>query len=273
MADRRTYPTGWRQAPDDKAQRLFPLSALPLAAAPVTLEGALTPPNAEAYKRHYDQTKRLGTYNGTNSCVGQGVSGALSFQNSPSSKQLRRYDPYALWERAKALDPWTDTNPGDNNGTSVRTGLEVVRTEGHARQTAAGVTKPWSLAERIREYRWCATADEVRSALAATLTLPTGGAPVILGSPWWEAMTRAERRADGWWLPERPTGAIAGGHCYLLTGGSDRLQAFRVRNSWFGWPGSPDEPVWLPYRFVEERLRIGDMEAAVIVDYLPGAGR
>jgi hypothetical protein len=58
-------------------------------------------------------------------CVGFGVSRMMSLLNR------KRYFGRWLWDHAKMRDEWTDTNPGDDNGTSVRAGLEVLRAAGH----------------------------------------------------------------------------------------------------------------------------------------------
>jgi hypothetical protein len=58
-------------------------------------------------------------------CVGFGCSRMMSLLNR------KRYDARWLWDRAKEVDEWPDTNPGDDNGTSVRAALDVLRTRGH----------------------------------------------------------------------------------------------------------------------------------------------
>ena len=61
-------------------------------------------------------------------CVGFGSSEMMSILNH------RRYDARWLWNEAKKIDEWPDTNPGDDNGTSVRAAMDVLRTEGHIRE-------------------------------------------------------------------------------------------------------------------------------------------
>lgn len=75
----------------------------------------------------------------------------------------RRYNPIRIWNKAKEIDEWDDTNPGDQNGTSVRAGYEVIRLEGCQRVTSIsilnGVVTPKvgsylpDLAEGIAAYR------------------------------------------------------------------------------------------------------------------------
>lgn len=63
-------------------------------------------------------------------CVDFGCSRMMSLLNR------KRYKRFWLWDRAKERDEWDDTNPGDNNGTSVRAAMDVLRTLGHVRQFA-----------------------------------------------------------------------------------------------------------------------------------------
>jgi hypothetical protein len=60
------------------------------------------------------------------SCVGHAAAFERAVTNSTQNKILhlirysRRYDPLDIWNTAKAVDEWSDTNPGDQNGTSMR---------------------------------------------------------------------------------------------------------------------------------------------------------
>lgn len=58
-------------------------------------------------------------------CVGFGTSLMLSHLNH------KLYFARWLWDRSKEIDEWSDTNPGDSDGTSVRAALDIVRTKGH----------------------------------------------------------------------------------------------------------------------------------------------
>lgn len=58
-------------------------------------------------------------------CVGFGCSRMQSLNNR------KRYFARWLWDNAKRQDEWPDTNPGDENGTSVRSALEMMRVCGH----------------------------------------------------------------------------------------------------------------------------------------------
>ena len=88
-------------------------------------------------------------------CVGFGSSRMMSLLNR------KRYDARWLWNEAKKVDEWPDTNPGDDNGTSVRAAMDVLRARGHA---------PWGkgspvAAEGISANRWARSVDEVLEAL------------------------------------------------------------------------------------------------------------
>lgn len=94
-------------------------------------------------------------------CVGFGCSRMMSLLNR------RRYDSWWLWNEAKEIDEWADTNPGDNNGTSVRAACDVLRVQGHV-----PLSGPWRNmvhnGEGIDANRWMTTVDEVHAALGTT---------------------------------------------------------------------------------------------------------
>lgn len=104
-------------------------------------------------------------------CVGFGSSRMMTLMNR------KRYFARWLWDSAKATDEWSDTNPGDDNGTSVRAGLEVLRSRGHiywtntAAQQAAD--EDWHLranltanpTEGISAYRWINSMDDALQVL------------------------------------------------------------------------------------------------------------
>jgi hypothetical protein len=91
-------------------------------------------------------------------CVGFGCSRMMSLLNR------KRYDARWLWNRAKEVDEWADTNPGDDNGTSVRAALDVLRARGHVVYKAHDEGGP-SATEGISANRWVTRTDEVLAAL------------------------------------------------------------------------------------------------------------
>jgi hypothetical protein len=187
------------------------------------------------------------------SCVGFGSSEMMSILNG------KRYDARWLWDQAKMIDEWPETNPGDDNGTSVRAGMDVLRTQGHV-VSARGKDQPVSSAEGIAANRWATTVDEVRTCIA-------NGVPVTIGVNWYGLFDQPIRRqvttrSAEWWIdPNASLGNIRGGHCVCLIGASDKRQAVRFPNSW-----GLDYPItWMPYPILE-RLLNEEGEATIVVD-------
>jgi len=213
------------------------------------------------------------------SCVGHGCVMERAITNTAQNKGQgmwrpgRRYDPLDLWNRAKLIDPWPETNPGDDNGTSVRAGYDVLRTVGPRIIAVNGIIlssetglpevsdKRYApeLAEGVVRTRWAQNVDELRSGLSA-------GIPVTIGVNWYAGLERFTRKPGPFattehWIGEGDLGRIRGGHCVCLYGASDKRQAFKVKNSWGrGYP-----LVWLPYRTMQ-RLLDEDGEAALATD-------
>ena len=93
-------------------------------------------------------------------CVGFGSSRMMSLLNR------KRYDARWLWNQAKLIDEWEDTNPGDDNGTSVRAAMDVLRGKGHV-LWGGGLKAPGAprQSEGIAANRWARTVSEVMAAL------------------------------------------------------------------------------------------------------------
>jgi hypothetical protein len=107
-------------------------------------------------------------------CVGEGGSRMMSLLNR------KRYDPTWLWNRAKERDEWPDTNPGDDNGTSVRAAMDVLRTLGHVIWKAGRSGDGYPLAaEGISANRWATKADQVLSALQSPASERMGAVRVL----------------------------------------------------------------------------------------------
>jgi hypothetical protein len=102
-------------------------------------------------------------------CVGFGCSRMMTNFNR------KRYVARWLWDLAKQRDEWSDTNPGDDNGTSVHAGFDVLRDAGHVpwSKSAALVEADWQKrdqlsavsTEGISANRWATTVDEVLGAV------------------------------------------------------------------------------------------------------------
>lgn len=92
-------------------------------------------------------------------CVGFGCSRAMSLENR------HRYNGFWLYEQAQLIDEYDDTPPEE--GTSVRAGMEILRTKGPApyRADHQPWTRPPDPAQGISAYKWCTTTDAVLLAL------------------------------------------------------------------------------------------------------------
>lgn len=192
-----------------------------------------------AYRAKYDQGDE-------GSCVGFSASWLSSIDNR------RFYDARWLYQQAQLVDEYADTPPAD--GTSVRAGMDVLRTKGH-RRVYAGRDRPVALADGILENKWATTVDQVRSVLAA-------GVPVVLGVNWYDAWFTPVKKGREYWIgAEASWGRVAGGHAICAYGVSDRRQAVKLVNSWGeSWP-----LVWIPYDAVARLLR-EDGEATMVTD-------
>jgi hypothetical protein len=125
--------------------------------------------------RFYDQGRE-------GACVGFGASRAMSLLNR------RRYYARWLWDKAKLLDEWPDTRPGDDNGTSVRAAMDVLRTLGHVRWTdecardpdvAARDARAGISTEGIDANRWATTVNEILQAIDLSIAYRLGAVPIL----------------------------------------------------------------------------------------------
>lgn len=193
-------------------------------------------------------------------CVGFGTSMMLSIINEAQARAgatkpyTHRYDPRWLWNEAKKIDPWADTNPGDDNGTSVMAACDVLRNQGHVR-VIRGVDKPVDISEGIVANRWASTIDEVRTAISM-------GIPCSIGVNWYSNFDNPAKDSSGrYWVGKGDLGSVRGGHCVCIYGAWDKYQAVRVKNSW----GGSYPLVWMPYSTLQ-RLINEDGEVALVTD-------
>lgn len=213
---------------------------------------AVAPPTVQCVERTLRLPAYRGTYNqgGTNACVGFASSWMMSILNR------RLYDACWLWRSAKQIDEWDFTQPDDNNGTSVRAAMDVLRKTGH-RQILRGRSKDPSLAEGIIENRWALSVDEIRTCISI-------GVPVTLGINWYAAFDDPIQQGRNWWIGQDDWGARRGGHAVCIYRASDRLQAVGIVNSW----GLSYPRVLLSYAALT-RLLNEYGEATLVTDY-PG---
>ena len=233
----RLIPSDWRHV------RRYPFSAI-APRAPTRVERTLSLP---AYRIKYDQRRE-------GACVGFSASWLMSILNR------RYYDARWLWNEAKKIDEWAHTNPGDNNGTSVRAAMEVLQALGH-RRIFRGKTQPADPREGIDEFRWAVTVDEIRTAIAANT-------PVALGVNWYTNFDAPVRRNGRWWIGTDSLGTVRGGHAVCIYRASDRLEAVGIVNNW----GKSTPLVLMPYT-VLERLLNEQGEATLVTDRVDGSPR
>jgi hypothetical protein len=198
---------------------------------------------SHVWRKYYNQGSE-------GSCVGFSSSEMMTYLNR------RRFDARWLWNQAKIIDVWPDTNPGDNQGTSVSAAMDILRTRGHVyvkRGTALPEDSQWG----IKENRWATTVDELRTSIQ-------NGVPVVVGFNWYNDFDNPYLKTktewfcgqDGW-----EQSGIRGGHAFMFNAVSDRRQAFRTPNSW----GDQHPQVWFPYNVVERLLQQGG-EATLVTD-------
>jgi hypothetical protein len=88
-------------------------------------------------------------------CVGEGACRMMSLENRV------KYDPTWLWNEAKVIDEWPETNPGDDEGTSVRAAMDILRLKGPLRNKA----KLPKIEDGISANRWATKIDDLFSVL------------------------------------------------------------------------------------------------------------
>ena len=236
MATDGDFPLGRLEPSDWKHVEKYPYSAVAPRSAD-TVEKALPLPR---YRTIYDQQRE-------GACVGFASSWMVSILNH------RLYNARWLWNRAKAIDEYPQTNPGDNNGTSVRAAMDVLRDEGHIR-VVHGQDRPISPDEGVAENRWARTVDEIRTSIAGTT-------PVVFGTDWYTNFDKPVRKGRDWFVGDGDLGSIRGGHAVCIYRASDRRQAVGIVNNW----GTRYPLVWMPYDLVE-RLLGQRAEATLVTD-------
>ncbi|MFI5608981.1 hypothetical protein [Amycolatopsis sp. NPDC051903] len=154
----------------------------------VCLEPGGTPDTDDSY----------GFYNqgAEGACVGFGWSRCMTLFNGAE------YAARWLWDAAKKRDEWAETNPGDENGTSVRAAAEVLKELGHVEWQDEYADDDWRRRESyvpevkqgIRAFRWARTVDEVHAALGNRRADELGAVPLL--NSW------GEKYPHRVWLPD-----------------------------------------------------------------------
>ncbi len=115
-------------------------------------------------------------------CVGFGWSRCMSILNREPV-----YTARWLWDRGKERDQWDETNPGDNNGTSVRAGGEVLAALGHVLWSEDHADDDYTgragyqpdLEAGITAFRWAQSVDEIHAVLGNEQADKLGAVPVL----------------------------------------------------------------------------------------------
>jgi hypothetical protein len=131
-------------------------------------------PDREAWHGFYDQGRE-------GACVGFGWSRCMSILND----QL--YAARWLWDRAKEIDEWPETNPGDSDGTSVRAAGEILVAAGHVdwsdsyaeHDHLARAGYKADSTDGITRFRWATTVDEVHQTLDNPRADQLGAVPLL----------------------------------------------------------------------------------------------
>ena len=147
----------------------------------------------------------------TGHCVGFGGAGFLAAP-MPRDPGISNADGDALYYECKDVDD--DGAKNRESGSYVRTLAKVLVAR-----------------SRVGIYAWASTTTEIVE------WLQTSG-PVVVGTDWFDGMMDPPTSGI-----IRPTGSIAGGHCYVLVGGTDAKanasldpSHFLLQNSWGrGW--------------------------------------
>jgi hypothetical protein len=114
-------------------------------------------------------------------CVGFGWSRCMSLLNN------ELYAARWLWDRSKEVDEWPETQPGDNQGTSVRAAGNILRDAGHVDwqddfgdddvSERSGYHPEFD--DGVASFAWAASVDEVHQVLANDRADELGAVPFL----------------------------------------------------------------------------------------------
>jgi hypothetical protein len=133
----------------------------------------------------------------TGHCVGFGWAGWVDAM--PVEGNYQNADGHALYYECKVIDG----EPLAENGSTVRSGPLALRNRG-----------------RLAAFAFAASTAEID-------TWINNQGPVVVGTSWTNDMFNPD--ANGF---VKPTGAVAGGHCYLMLEKVDAQDAYVFQNSW-----------------------------------------
>jgi hypothetical protein len=131
-------------------------------------------PDPEAWWDFYDQGHE-------GACVGFGWSRCMSILNQ------ELYAARWLWDRGKEGDEWPDTNPGDENGTSVRAAGDVLAKAGHVDWKDEYADDDYKEREGykpgadngVQRFRWARSVEDVHKVLGNEAADAHGAVPIL----------------------------------------------------------------------------------------------
>nr|WP_159104443.1 C1 family peptidase [Plantactinospora sp. BB1] len=141
----------------------------------------------------------------TGHCVGFGWAGWVDAM--PVAGTYQNADGHALYYEAKVIDG----EPGKENGSTVRSGALAVRERG-----------------RLAAFAFARTTAEIDEWI-------DNQGSIVVGTAWTADMFNPDENGF-----VKPTGAGAGGHCYLMLDRIESEDAYLFQNSWgtaWGWGG------------------------------------
>jgi hypothetical protein len=148
-------------------------------------------PDQLAWREFYDQGKE-------GACVGFGWSRCMTILNDG-----QQYAARWLWDRAKEIDEWPETKPGDDQGTSVRAAAQILVKSGHVDWKPAYAKDDHTVRAKYRAdvtdgirkvYRWATSVAQVHEALANPRADELGAVPIL--NSWGEGYPHRV------WLPD-----------------------------------------------------------------------
>jgi hypothetical protein len=158
---------------------------------------AVIPTVSERERRYWWANGMWGNQGINPYCVGYGWSHWV--KDGPVT-HYGQIDPVKIYYAAQKVDEWEGE---DYEGTSVRAGAKVLQSNGY-----------------ISNYYWATDVNEIVRAV-----LEVG--PVTVGTDWTSGMFAPDNRGF-----IKPTGTVAGGHCYVIDGVDTVYRKFRIKNSW-----------------------------------------
>jgi hypothetical protein len=160
-------------------------------------------PRAYTYRNYL----RLDQGSTDGSCVGCGFTHELAAWPAEVPDLDYRFAKEKVYWEAQRNDQWAGGSyPGASprmDGTSLLAGVKVIQTLGYC-----------------DEYRWAFTLQD--------LILGVGyHGPAVVGTNWYEGMFTPDTSGR-----VRPTGRVAGGHCWLIDQVIPKKEMFGALNSW-----------------------------------------